>query len=330
MNITFKSCFAQEIAGLLTIKQTALSEKVYRNYRYNLGQFDQYLFDINLDKNGLTEEVINKWISTYKGVFIQTTINNKITVLREFVKYLHAEGISAYMPPNSLTHDTYLPYIYSQEDLEKIFELADSIPMTRIQPDKDIQIKYPTLLRMLYGCGFRLGEVISLKMKNLDLNLGTVRLENTKYNKERLVPMHPSLTNIMRKYCLLMGIIGQPDAWVFPGVDKTKHINERVVRRKYEILLKHANLSIPGREFQARGICLHCFRHLFAIRSFKQGDQQGWKMDTIIPYLSIYLGHKSLKETEKYLKFDATEIFPETMNSFNEFTNGMFPEVNYD
>ena len=53
-------------------------------------------------------------------------------------------------------------------------------------------------------------------------------------------------------------------------------------------------------------------------------------MDTIIPYLSIYLGHKSLKETEKYLKFDATEIFPETMNSFNEFTNGMFPEVNYD
>ena len=149
MNTTFKSCFAQEITGLLAIKQTVLSEKTYRNYCYNLTQFDQYLFDINLDKNGLTEEVLNKWIATYKGVFIQTTINNKITILREFVKYLHAEGVSAYMPPNSITHDTYIPYIYSQEDLEKIFELADSIPLTRIQPDKDIQIKYPTLLRML-------------------------------------------------------------------------------------------------------------------------------------------------------------------------------------
>ncbi len=183
---------------------------------------------------------------------------------------------------------------------------------------------------MLYGCGFRLGEVINLKMGDLDLSLGTVHLKNTKYNKERLVPMHPSLTDIMRKYCCLMGITGEPEAWVFPGVDKSKHITERVVRRKFETILRNAGMSIPGKEFRARGICLHCFRHLFAVNSFKKSQQEGWQVDTIIPYLSIYLGHKSLKETEKYLKFNTTEILPQTMDAFNNYTAGMFPEVNYD
>lgn len=53
-------------------------------------------------------------------------------------------------------------------------------------------------------------------------------------------------------------------------------------------------------------------------------------MDMMVPFLSIYLGHKSLRETEKYLKFDATEIYPEVMDPFIDFTEGMFPEVNYD
>ena len=183
---------------------------------------------------------------------------------------------------------------------------------------------------MIYGCGFRLGEVINLKMGDLDLDLGTVRLKDTKFNKERLVPMHPSLTEILKKYCCLTGIVGNPNSWVFPGVDKTKHITERAVRRKFETILHNAKMSIPGREFGARGICLHCFRHLFAIKSFKKGQLEGWQMDTVIPYLSIYLGHKSLKETEKYLKFDSLAVFPETMEAFDDYTKGMFPEVNYD
>lgn len=330
MTTAFKSCFSQDLKDYLAIKEYELEEKSYRYLIFNLTEFDTYLFNNGIDRDGLTEEVITGWISSYKNNLRWTSIALKITYIRGFIKYLTAEGINAYMPPYGIKHDDYIPYIFSEKDIKTIFELVDSIPLTRVQPDKDIQIKYPTMIRMIYGCGFRLGEVINLKMGDIDLDLGTVKLKNTKFNKERLVPMHSSLTDLLRTYCCLMGITNDPDAWVFPGVDKTKHITERVVRRKFETILRNANLSLPGREFGARGICLHCFRHSFAINSFKKGELEGRELDTIIPFLSIYLGHKSLKETEKYLKFDATDIFPETMDAFNNFTHGMFPEVNYE
>ena len=328
--VAFHSCFAKELKEFLSIKKACVGEISFNVCRCALYEFDTYLSINKVSQNGLTEDVIVRWISSYRGKIKDNTIQGKVTSVRGFIKYLHAEGIRAYLPPSYKRSDDYIPYIFSDEDLKLIFTSVDAMQITKQQPDIDIQLKYPTMLRMLYGCGFRLGEVRNLKMRDLDLELGTVHLKNTKFNKERLVPMHSSLVLILEKYCRIMGIIGNPDAWVFPGVDNSKPVNERVVRRKFETILKNVGISIPGREFRRRGVCLHCFRHSFAVRSFKRGEQEGRHLDTTVPYLSIYLGHKSLRETEKYLKFDATDIYPEAMDPFMSFTEGMFPEVNYE
>lgn len=326
----FHSCFAHEMNDFLAIKEHTLGESAFSVRFFDLSEFDAYLTDNGILRDGLTEEVINRWIASYKSKLHVSTIQSKVTSIRGFIHYLHANGIPAYLPTSLKRQDDYLPYFFSEEDLITIFELADSMRVNKNQPDKNIQLKYPTLLRMLYGCGFRLGEVRNLKMGDIDLDLGTVRLRKTKFNIERLVPMHSSLVLILKKYCHLMGIIGKPDAWVFPGVNNSQPVTERVVRRKFETILRNAGISVKGREFRRRGVCLHCFRHSFAVRSFKKGEEEGRHLDTMVPFLSIYLGHKSLRETEKYLKFDATEIFPETMDSFASFTEGMFPEVNYE
>ena len=326
----FHSCFAKELNDFIAIQEATLGESAVSAYRFDLSEFDIYLSDNDISRDGLTEDVVVRWIASFKCKLHRRTIQQKVTSIRGFIKYLHAEGIHAYLPPFLKHQDDYIPYIFSEEDLKSIFELADSMPKNKNQPDKDIQLKYPTMLRMLYGCGFRLGEVRNLKMGDVDLELGTIRLRKTKYNIERLVPMHPSLVLILKRYCCLMGIIGNPDAWVFPAADNNKPISERVVRRKFETILRNARISIPGREFRRRGVCLHCFRHSFAVRSFKKGEKEGRHLDTMVPFLSIYLGHQSLRGTEKYLKFDATEIYPEVMDSFVDFTEGMFPEVNYE
>lgn len=328
--IAFRSCFAQEMNDFLVIKESTLDESTASTYRFNLFEFDTYLADHNVSRNGLTENVVTLWIASFKDSLHKNTIEKKVSSIRGFIKYLHADGVHAYCPPSLKRQDDYLPHIFSDEEVELIFKLADSMPENKHQPDKDIQLKYPTMLRMLYGCGFRLGEVRNLKMSDIDLKLGTVKLRNTKFNIERLVPMHPSLVLNLQRYCCLMGIIGTPDAWVFPGVDSSKPVSERVVRRKFETILRNAGISVPGREFRRRGVCLHCFRHSFAVRAFKKGEKEGRHLDTMVPFLSIYLGHKSLRETEKYLKFDATEIYPEVMDPFIDYTKGMFPEVNYE
>lgn len=53
------------------------------------------------------------------------------------------------------------------------------------------------------------------------------------------------------------------------------------------------------------------------------------QIDDIDPYLSIYLGHDSLSETEKYLKF-SSKPFPGAMETFKQYAAEVFPEANYD
>lgn len=74
---------------------------------------------------------------------------------------------------------------------------------------------------------------------------------------------------------------------------------------------------------------MHCLRHVFVFKSFANAEKNGRRIDDAIPYLSIYLGHDSLNETEKYLKF-SSELFPDAMKLFDDYTAQIFPEVKYD
>lgn len=56
------------------------------------------------------------------------------------------------------------------------------------------QYSFPLILRMLYGCGLRILEALSLKLKQVDLQKGTLLIENTKFFKDRRVPMHANST----------------------------------------------------------------------------------------------------------------------------------------
>lgn len=53
-------------------------------------------------------------------------------------------------------------------------------------------------------------------MKDADLENGVLKLVNTKGDKYRLVPMTEKMTDILTKYCLAMGLVGNGEAWLFP------------------------------------------------------------------------------------------------------------------
>lgn len=78
-----------------------------------------------------------------------------------------------------------------------------------------------------------------------------------------------------------------------------------------------------------RGQCLHCFRHLFAVKSFTQAERSGRPVDESVPFLSVYLGHFDMDGTEKYLKFGG-DMFPEYTEMFETYADGVFQEVQYE
>ena len=184
------------------------------------------------------------------------------------------------------------------------------------------------ILRLLFSCGLRIGETVKLSTSDVDLKNGILRLVNTKGDKHRLVPMSYIMTDILSKYWMAMNLSGIGSEWLFPSSDENRHISTKAVKLRFEIILKKNGIRLENRKKYERGPCLHCLRHVFAFKSFAQAEAEGRHIDDAIPYLSIYLGHDSLDETAKYLKF-SNEMFPESMEAFGDFMNTLLPEVDY-
>ena len=166
-------------------------------------------------------------------------------------------------------HDDYSPYIFSDEELELILASADNTIVKDKKACIYLPIEFPVILRLLFCCGLRIGETVRIKMKDADLENGVLRLVNTKGDKHRLVPMSEKMTDILSKYCLAMGLVGNGEVWLFPGNDRNDHISDRSVKHRFERILKDNGIELKNRKKHERGPCLHCMRHVFAFKSFR-------------------------------------------------------------
>jgi len=325
--VRFHSILKDEINGFLAVRKTVLSNFTIELYTHYLKSFDTFLVNIGLQEKIISEDIFNEWQKIITGK--TRTKAGKIGTIRLFFKYLHSLGILAYIPVIPKIADDYIPYIFSDDELCRLFSAADTIARTKGQPNLYMRKEFPMILRLLYGCGLRIGETLVLQMKDVDLKGGILTLLHTKKEKHRLVPMSPSLTDILRQYCLAMGIVGIPDAFLFPSADPARLMSIQAVRNKFNCLLKSLGIKLPNRNRYERGPCQHCLRHVFVFKSFLQAQKNGRSIDDSVPFLSIYLGHDSLKETEKYLKF-SSELFPSTLELFESYAGMVFPEVDYE
>jgi integrase len=69
-----------------------------------------------------------------------------------------------------------------------------------------------------------------------------------------------------------MGIVTDAEAYIFPGTDREKPLAENTARNYFKRILEESGITRDGYLSNERGPCLHCFRHTFAIRSFKQAE----------------------------------------------------------
>jgi integrase len=323
MNNKYKSVFRDEIGTYMTQRQAELGSISYRHNKAVVLLFDNYLFKIGHQEKSVPMKLMDEWIRAISSGRQPNTVVQYVHYIRQLMKYLISCGYRCIIPQNLVTRDSYSPYIYSDVELIRIFQVADSFKAPKAVKNRWIETEIPMLLRLLYCCGLRLGEAVHLKLKDIDFSRGIITLKVTKKYKQRLVPMHDELTAILRDYCIAMGIIVKPDAYLFPGIDKNTPLAGNNIRNYYKKLLLLAGITRGGYQPYERGACIHCFRHVFAINAFKNA---GIKITDAVPFLSTYLGHDSLYETEKYLKFSG-DLFPDTIEKFEVYTDGIFPEV---
>ena len=320
----FNSVFAEEFTEFLALKQKALAQSTCRIYRTILINFDNFLIDCGLMEKTIDEQLVSDWIKPLYKTLSPKTVSGNVSHLRKFLEYLRFCGYHVYVPEGLPKYtNNYIAYLFSDMEIEKIFHAADKLDSIANHPSTNYyRYTFPMMLRMLLGCGLRLGETLLMKVGDVNFNNGTLLMKNTKNNKQRVVPMDESIAIMLRRYCTAMGIIGNFDAWLFPSHKPGQHLNKSTADRIFRKILIDTGIYIKPKP-RMRGQCLHCLRHLFTVKSFAQAERNGCPVNESVPYLSIYLGHFDMDGTERYLKFSG-DMFPEFTERFEEYTADVF------
>ena len=130
------------------------------------------------------------------------TIDFRLSAVRGFARYLHAIDPRAEIPPPGLLtvpRRRPAPYLYAPGEIAEVLRTT-----RRLRPPLRA-VTYRTLLGLLAATGMRLGEALALSRNDVDLVDGLVTIRHAKFDRMRLVPLHPSVTRALRRYASARG-----------------------------------------------------------------------------------------------------------------------------
>lgn len=222
----------------------------------------------------------------------------RLSIVRVFARHLAAEDGRSQVPGRRLlgkNHDRLQPHIYSDRQLrELVLAAAKLSPVYRLRPHT-----YSTLFGLLASTGLRVSEALSLEKKHVDLARAILRIEETKFRKSRLVPLHPTVTQALRRYVRERDRDSRArDSQAFFVGGHGRALPYSTVRSTFRRLCVQLDWHSNGMLPRPR---IHDLRHSFACRRLLRWYQQGVNVDHAIASLSTYLGHRKVTDTYWYL-----------------------------
>lgn len=190
------------------------------------------------------------------------------------------------------------PYILSDTEIEALAAAAAKAPPRgSLRP-----VMLPALLGLLASTGLRTGEGVRLGMNDVQLEAqpSHLRILQTKFQKSRLVPMHPTTAAALAAYLRCrqeLGYHALSDV-VFP-TEGGGPLDVSLLGVWFGKLTR--KLGMWPADKAARRPSLHSFRHSFAIRRLRAWHEAGVDVQALLPTLSVYLGHVRLEDTHWYL-----------------------------
>lgn len=272
---------------------------------YQLRRFDRFLADEAPHDETLTRAATRKWLARrpHESGGAQ---QNRVGVVRQFAKFLLGQGQPAYVPERALAakrDNGFSPRVLTHAEVRRVLEATDRFTPTARSPYRHLVM--PEVFRLLYGCGFRIGEVLKLRVADVDLHRGVVAVRDSKFRKDRLVPPAASLVRRLRTYDAALGV-RPASAFFFPSHRGGPWASSSIHGLFQKLLFRS---GIPHRGI-GRGPRLHDLRHTFAVHALLRWYREGADLDARLPVLAAYLGHTSVLGTQRYLHLTA-ELFPE-------------------
>lgn len=244
--------------------------RIIRNFAAFLGRppntasfEDVRRFQLHLVNNGAQIPILNHSISALRFFFRVTLKRHAIVEHTHFVDQ-----------PRKL------PVVLSAEEVARLLDAAPGL-------------KYKAALSVAYGAGLRAGEVVALRISDIDSERMLIRVEQGKGRKDRNVMLSPHLLDLLRRWWKA----ARPQGWLFPGRDPVQPMTTRQLNRACHAAAQLADID--------KRVSLHTLRHSFATHLLEQ--------NTDIRVIQVLLGHAKLENTALYTRV-ATKTIQQVMS----------------
>lgn len=249
---------------------------------------------------------------------ITLTWHSKYDALAGFYRYALSRGIATTSPLPTIKPQrtkTFVPYIYTREELSRLFAAALTYQTRRRFIDPYMM---QTLILLLYGAGLRVSEALSLRLADVDLEQAILTIRDSKFFTSRVVPIGSLLNNKLQQYAALRHQTGAAKTADAPFFVKNngQSVKRSNVEYAFPLIRRKAGISrTDGSRFQPR---LHDLRHAFAVHRLTSWYREGKDVQKLLPQLSTYLGHRYLADTSVYLTMTA-ELLTEASQRFEHY-----------
>lgn len=289
-----------------------------------LARLDKFLTQKNLSELTIPKVLADDWC---KKNLNESNLNHyyRVEILRQFSMFLCRIGHSAYLPRLPKYENQFVPYIFTREQMIVFFSEADKLKLAKNNRNS-IWYIIPTLFRLLYATGIRASEALSLLCSDIDLVNNSLLVHDCKNGKDRMVPISNSLSLVLKDYITFRNQL--PIVKQQPLLDALfiyrdgKSCCRKVAYQWFRKVLYKTGIPHGGTGFGPR---LHDIRHTFSVHSLAQMAEQGLDLYYTLPILSTYLGHQSLRVTDRYVRL-TSEMYPSIIENTNKLCPYLFPE----
>jgi integrase/recombinase XerD len=282
----------------MMVAERGVSVNTLDAYRRDL---EQLVAQSNKSLDKIDEQDISKFISWLNNCkhYASRSVSRKISVLRDFYKFLYSEKIIKHNPVayTSLPkQEKTLPKFLTVNEVKQLIETAQNMPDFRMQ-------RIAVMIELMYACGLRVSELVGLLENAINFDKEQIIVRG-KGNKERLIPVASSTILSVFKYLgfrddFIRGV--RRSIWLFPSKSsKSGHITRDAF---FKDLKKIALISgvDPIR------VSPHVLRHSFATHLLQR--------DADLRSVQKMLGHADITTTEIYTHIVSEELMEKVIKN---------------
>lgn len=290
---------------MLDSNRITLQIEEYITYKRSLGyviktesqelrRFAKYTREIKYDGPVMSELAI-QWASLDNN-FTRKYMARRLETLHTFAVYISVFDAEAQVPQIDIFGKAHMrtnPYIYTDDEVLSLMCRTSDL----YSPDEIRANTVSSAIGLMYATGIRVSELTSLKITDVQLKEGHIFINSSKFKKDRIVPLHPTVIVKLSEYrSLIESKIGARNDDDYFYVTSYGH---RFNSRAFEYAFKLIRPLVFGKVTKRPR--LYDLRHSFACNTIKRWHETGEDVNRKLYLLSTYMGHVKPEDTYWYL-----------------------------